>query len=74
MIGTSHIGPAVIFAIILFVLYTLSAWALLRSVKQPRLEPLAWLLTLVAIFGPSDVIMLRMRRNGRFSIGLLEAL
>jgi ABC-type uncharacterized transport system permease subunit len=47
---------------------------MLRSVKQPRLEPLAWVLTLVAIFGHSDVIIHIMRLNGRFSIGLLEAL
>jgi ABC-type uncharacterized transport system permease subunit len=64
----------VIFAIILFVLYTLSAWAMLRSVKQPRLEPLAWILILVAIFGHSEVIMLMMRANARFSIGLFEAM
>ena len=63
-----------ILAIILFVLYTLSAWALLRSVKQPRLEPIAWILILVAIIGHSDAIMLMMRLNGRFSIGLFEAL
>jgi ABC-type uncharacterized transport system permease subunit len=62
----------VIFAIILFVLYTLSAWAMLRSVKQPRLEPLAWILILVAIIGHSDVIMMHL--NGHFSIGLLEAM
>jgi ABC-type uncharacterized transport system permease subunit len=74
MIGTSHIGPAVILATTLFVLYALSAWALLRSVKQPRLEPLAWVLVLVSIIGHSDAIMLMMRLNGRFSIGLLEAL
>jgi ABC-type uncharacterized transport system permease subunit len=64
----------VIFAIILFVLYALSAWAMLRSVRQPRLEPIAWVLTLVAIFGHSDVIIHMMRLNGAFSIGLLEAL
>jgi ABC-type uncharacterized transport system permease subunit len=64
----------VIPAIILFVLYTLSAWAMLRSVKQPRLEPLAWILILIALIGHSDVIMHMMRLNGRFSIGLLEAL
>jgi ABC-type uncharacterized transport system permease subunit len=64
----------VIPAIILFVLYTLSAWAMLRSVKQPRLEPLAWILILIALIGHSDVIMLMMRVNARFSIGLLEAL
>jgi ABC-type uncharacterized transport system permease subunit len=66
--------PAVILAIILFVLYTLSAWAMLRSVRQPRLEPLAWILVLVSIIGHSDAIMQMMRLNGRFSIGLLEAL
>jgi ABC-type uncharacterized transport system permease subunit len=64
----------VIFAIILFVRYALSAWAMLRSVRQPRLEPIAWVLTLVAIFGHSDVIIHMMRLNGAFSIGLLEAL
>jgi ABC-type uncharacterized transport system permease subunit len=64
----------VILAIILFLLYTLSAWAMLRSVKHPRLEPLAWALILVAIIGHSDVIMHMMRLNGRFSIGLLEAM
>jgi ABC-type uncharacterized transport system permease subunit len=63
----------VIFAIILFVLYALGAWAMLRSVKQPRLEPLAWILILIAIVGHSDVIMLMMRANARFSIGLFEA-
>src|ERR1700683_525683 len=74
MWGTSHIRPAVIPAIILFLLYTVSAWAMLRSVKQPRLEPLAWILILIALIGHSDVIMLMMRVNARFSIGLLEAL
>ena len=61
-------------ATILFVLYALSAWAMLRSVKRPRLEPIAWILILVAIIGHSDVIMLMMRVNARFSIGLLEAM
>jgi hypothetical protein len=57
----------VIPAIILFVLYALSAWAMLRSVKQPRLEPIAWILILVAIFGHSEVILQHMMRlNGRF--------
>jgi ABC-type uncharacterized transport system permease subunit len=63
----------VILATILFLLYAASAWAMLRSVKQPRLEPVAWILILVAIIGHSDAIMLMMRLNGRFSIGLLEA-
>jgi ABC-type uncharacterized transport system permease subunit len=61
-------------AIILFVLYALSAWAMLRSVKQPRLESIAWILVLIAIIGHSDVIMHMMRMNARFSIGLLEAM
>jgi ABC-type uncharacterized transport system permease subunit len=64
----------VIPAIILFVLYALSAWAVLRSVKQPRLEPIAWILILIAIVGHSDVIMQMMRANAHFSIGLLEAM
>jgi ABC-type uncharacterized transport system permease subunit len=63
----------VILATILFLLYGASAWAMLRTVKQPRLEPLAWILILVAIIGHSDAIMLMMRLNGGFSIGLLEA-
>ena len=73
MIAASHIRPAVIYATILFLLYGASAWAMLRTVKQPRLEPVAWILILVAIIGHSDVIMQMMRLNGRLSIGLLEA-
>ena len=61
-------------AIILFLLYTLSAWVMLRSVKNPRLETIAWILILVAIIGHSDAIMHMMRLNARFSIGLLEAM
>ncbi len=61
-------------AIILFLLYTASAWAMLRSVKNPRLEPLAWVLILSAIIGHSETIMLMMRSSARFSIGLLEAM
>ncbi|MEA3159966.1 MAG: hypothetical protein QOD95_1514 [Gammaproteobacteria bacterium] len=61
-------------AIILFLLYTLSAWVMLRSVKNPRLEPIAWILILVTIIGHSDAIMHMMRVNARFSIGLLEAM
>jgi ABC-type uncharacterized transport system permease subunit len=68
----------VILAIILFLLYGASAWALLRSVKKPRLEPIAWVLILIAVIGHSEAIefMMRinMRLNGRFSIGLFEAL
>ena len=65
--------PAVILAITLYVLYTASAWVMLRSVNKPRLEPLAWALILLAIVGHSDAIMHMMRINGPFSIGLLEA-
>jgi ABC-type uncharacterized transport system permease subunit len=63
-----------VIAIILFLLYTLSAWVMLRSVKNPRLETIAWILILVAIIGHSDAIMHMMRLNARFSIGLLEAM
>ncbi|HXI48466.1 MAG TPA: cytochrome c biogenesis protein CcsA [Steroidobacteraceae bacterium] len=62
-----------ILATILFLLYAASAWAMLRTIKQPRLEPVAWILILIAIIGHSDAIMLMMRLNGPFSIGLLEA-
>jgi ABC-type uncharacterized transport system permease subunit len=66
---------AVIFAVIsLYVLYTASAWAMLRSVRKPRLEPLAWVLILLALIGHSDAIMHTMRVNGPFSIGLPEAM
>src|ERR1700686_2683811 len=65
--------PAVILAITLYVLYTASAWVMLRSVNKPRLEPLAWALILLAIIRHSDAIMHMMRINGPFSIGLLEA-
>jgi ABC-type uncharacterized transport system permease subunit len=46
----------------------------LRSVKNPRLEPLAWVLVFVAIIGHSESIMHMMRVHARFSIGLLEAM
>ena len=61
-------------AVILFLLYTASAWSMLRSVKNPRLEPLAWVLILIAIIGHSETILLMMRSSARFSIGLLEAM
>lgn len=63
-----------ILAVALFLLYLASAWVLLRSVNSPRLEPLAWLLILVAIVGHSDAIMHMMRTHGAFSIGLTEAI
>jgi ABC-type uncharacterized transport system permease subunit len=64
----------VIFAITLFVLYTASAWVMLRSINKPRIELLAWALILIALIGHSDVIMHTMRIYGPFSIGLPEAL
>lgn len=61
-------------AIAMFLLYTASAWTMLRSVKNPRLEPLAWVLVFVALIGHSESIMHMMRTSARFSIGLLEAM
>ena len=63
-----------IFAVItLFLLYAASAWVMLRSVNEPRLEPIAWALILLALIGHSDAIMHMMRVNG-LSIGLPEAM
>jgi ABC-type uncharacterized transport system permease subunit len=66
----------VIFAIpiSLFVLYTASAWVMLRSLNKPWLEPIAWLLSLAAIVSHSDAIVYTMRIHGPFSIGLPEAI
>src|SRR3981189_3569913 len=66
--------PALILAITLYALYTASAWTMLRSVSKPRLEPIAWILSLAAIVAHSDAIVHMMRINGPFSIGLLEAI
>jgi hypothetical protein len=41
--------PAVIFRIVLFVLYAASAWLMLRSVSNSRLGALAWVVTIGAI-------------------------
>ncbi len=68
------IYPAVILAITLFALYSASAWVMLRSVSNRRLEPIAWAITAAAIFAHSDAIVRMMRSVGPFSIGLLEAL
>jgi ABC-type uncharacterized transport system permease subunit len=70
----SVILPALILAITLYALYTASAWTMLRSVSKPRLEPIAWILSLAAIVAHSDAIVHMMRINGPFSIGLLEAI
>lgn len=63
-----------ILAVTLYLLYTASAWLMLRSVNKPRLEPYAWALILVSIVGHSDAIMRTMRINGPVSIGVPEAL
>src|SRR5271155_4540948 len=67
------ICAAVMLAITLFALYAASAWVMLRSVSNPRLDPLAWVITLTAILAHSDAIVRMMRAVGPYSIGLLEA-
>src|SRR5579863_9400783 len=47
---------------------------MLRSASKPRLSPIAWALTLAAIFAHSDAIVRMIRIEGPVSIGLLEAL
>jgi ABC-type uncharacterized transport system permease subunit len=64
----------VILAITLFLLYAASAWLMLRSVNKPRLEPIAWALSLASIVAHSDAIVHMIRVNGSFAIGLLEAI
>lgn len=61
-----------IVAVVLFALYSASAWVMLRSVERPALGPPAWAIALGAIVAHSDAIV-RMMRSGPFSIGLLEA-
>jgi ABC-type uncharacterized transport system permease subunit len=63
----------VILAVTLFLLYAASAWIMLRSAGRPRLDPLAWVLSLAAIMAHSDAIVHTLRVFGPFSIGLLEA-
>jgi ABC-type uncharacterized transport system permease subunit len=64
----------VILAITLYLLYTASAWVMLRSASNPRLSPVAWVLVFAALLAHSDAILHMMRVDGPFSIGLLEAL
>jgi ABC-type uncharacterized transport system permease subunit len=64
----------VVLALILFALYSTSAWVMLRSVSNARLSPLAWTLTLAAVLAHTDAIVQMMRSLGQFSIGLLEAI
>ncbi len=47
---------------------------MLRSAGNSRLDPLAWVLVFVTLFGHTDTILRTMRMDGPFSIGLLEAL
>ena len=63
-----------ILAITLFALYTASAWLMLRSVSKPRLDPIAWAITLTAVFAHSDAIVHMMRAVGAYSIDLPEAI
>ena len=69
-----HYFGAVILAITLLLLYTASAWVMLRSASNARLSPIAWALALAAIFAHTDAIVRMMRIDGPVSIGLLEAL
>jgi ABC-type uncharacterized transport system permease subunit len=64
----------VILAITLFALYSAGAWVMLRSVSNPRLAPLAWVITLTAILAHTDAIVHMMRSLGPLSIGLLQAI
>lgn len=68
-----HIGSAVILAIILFALYSASAWIMLRSVTNRKLDPLAWASSIAAIAMHSYAIVHLMRGMQPVSIGLLEA-
>jgi ABC-type uncharacterized transport system permease subunit len=63
----------VILAITLFLLYSASAFVMLKSALKPRLAPLAWGLVLLAIIGHTDAIVHITRLHGAFSIGLFEA-
>ncbi len=63
-----------ILATTLFVLYSAAGWLMLRSVIKPRLEPLAWAVSLASIVAHSDAIVRMVRINESFSIGLLEAI
>src|SRR3984957_3161427 len=47
---------------------------MLSSVNRPRLEAIAWVLSLAAIVAHSDAIVHMMRIHGPFSIGLPEAI
>ena len=61
-------------AIALYALYTASAWVMLRSATNARLNWVAWALVLTAVLGHTDAIVHMMRIEGPVSISLLEAL
>jgi ABC-type uncharacterized transport system permease subunit len=64
----------VILALILLLIYAAAARVMLQSVASRRLEPVAWVLALLAIVVHSEAIMRMMRSAGPLSIGLLEAI
>jgi len=64
----------VIVPITLYLLYTASAWMMLRSADKPRWTPFAWALALAAVFAHTDAIVHMLRAEPALSIGLLEAL
>src|SRR5271165_7486878 len=66
-------GSAVLLAISLFALYSASAWVMLQSVSNRRLDWLAWILSFVAIAAHSYAIVDLMHGMQPISIGLLEA-
>jgi ABC-type uncharacterized transport system permease subunit len=71
--ATAVTQPLVL-AITLFVLYAGASWVMLRSVSRPRLDALAWAVTLLALIAHSDALVHLLRSVGPFSIGLLEAI
>lgn len=68
------VTPAITFAIALYLLYTASAWVMLRSASKPGWSPVAWALVLISLIAHTDSIVHMMRIEGPESIGLLEAL
>ncbi len=64
----------VILAVTLFALYAASSWLMLRSVNNRRLEPIAWAVSLAALFAHSDALVAIMRSSEGFAIGLLTAI
>jgi ABC-type uncharacterized transport system permease subunit len=62
-----------ILALSLLLLYSASAWCMLRTLRNARLEPLAWALLLMSLVGHSDALVHTLDHHGVISIGLLEA-